>query len=116
MSGTALMSETARLHRTRRSQQCIPHRLDTSLPIATRAGDTGDPRSCGKKNTHVTDQRPKINRVIRETGMRLTDMGGARSSGGLRAGRSGLVLLLWLLLAVVPARAAEAPAAPPPAM
>jgi moderate conductance mechanosensitive channel len=48
--------------------------------------------------------------------MRLTDMDGARGRGALRAGASGLVLFLWLLLSVVPARGAEAPAATPPAM
>ncbi|MBV8121600.1 MAG: hypothetical protein JO081_16870, partial [Alphaproteobacteria bacterium] len=48
--------------------------------------------------------------------MRLTNMDSARGRGALRAGRSGLVLFLWLLISVVPARAAEAPAAPPPAM
>src|SRR6516165_2452761 len=53
---------------------------------------------------------------MRETGMRLTYMDGAGGRGVLRAGCSGLVLLLWLLLLVVPARAAEAPAATPPAM
>jgi moderate conductance mechanosensitive channel len=53
---------------------------------------------------------------MRETGMRLTDMDGARGCGALRAGCSGLVLFLWLLLSVVPARGAEAPAATPPAM
>src|SRR5215813_14677678 len=51
---------------------------------------------------------------MRETGMLLT-MDGARGRGALRAGRSGLVLFLWLL-SVVPARGAEAPAATPPAM
>ena len=48
--------------------------------------------------------------------MRLTNMDGARGRGALRAGCSGLVLFLWLLLSVVPARGAEAPAATPPAM
>jgi len=48
--------------------------------------------------------------------MRFTNMDGARGRGTLRAGRSGLVLFLWLLLSVVPARGAEAPAATPPAM
>src|SRR5262252_9057988 len=51
---------------------------------------------------------------MRETGMLLT-MDGARGRGALRAGRSGLVLFLWLL-SVVPARGAGAPAATPPAM
>jgi hypothetical protein len=53
---------------------------------------------------------------MRETGMRLTDMDGARGRGALRAGCSGLALFLWLLLSVVPAQGAEAPAATPPAM
>jgi moderate conductance mechanosensitive channel len=53
---------------------------------------------------------------MRETGMRLSNMDGARGRGALRAGCSGLVLFLWLLLSVVPARSAEAPAATPPAM
>jgi len=53
---------------------------------------------------------------MRETGMRLTIMGGARGRGALRAGRSGLVLFLCLLLSVAPATGAEAPAATPPAM
>jgi len=48
--------------------------------------------------------------------MRLTDMDGARVDGALRGGCSGLVLFLCLLLSVVPARAAEVPAAAPPAM
>jgi len=48
--------------------------------------------------------------------MRITNMDGARHHDALRAGRSGPVLFLWLLLSVVPARAAEAPAATPPAM
>jgi len=43
--------------------------------------------------------------------MRRTNTGGA-----LRAGCAGLVLFLLSLLLAVPARAAEAPAAPPPAM
>jgi moderate conductance mechanosensitive channel len=53
---------------------------------------------------------------MRETGMRLTDMDRARGRGALRAGCSGLVLFLWLLLSVVPAQGAEAPAATPPGM
>jgi len=48
--------------------------------------------------------------------MRLTKMDGARGSSALRAGRSGLVVFLCLLLSVFPARGAEAPAATPPAM
>ena len=48
--------------------------------------------------------------------MRLTNLDGARGRGALRAGCSGLVLFLWLLLSVVPSRGAEAPAATPPAM
>src|SRR5215475_11490531 len=52
---------------------------------------------------------------MRETGMRLT-MDGPRACSALRAGCSGLVLLLCLLLSVVPARGAEAPTAAPPAM
>ena len=48
--------------------------------------------------------------------MRLTNMGGARGRGALRAGCSGIVLFLWLLLSVVPARGAEGSAATPPAM
>ena len=48
--------------------------------------------------------------------MRSTDMDGARVDGALRGGCSGLVLFLCLLLSVVPARAAEVPAAAPPAM
>jgi small-conductance mechanosensitive channel len=51
---------------------------------------------------------------MRETGMRLT-MDGARGRA-LQAGCSGLVLFLCLLLSVVPAKGAEAPAATPPAM
>jgi len=47
--------------------------------------------------------------------MRLT-MDGALGLGTLRAGCSGLVLLLCLLLSVAPARSAGAPAATPPAM
>ena len=47
--------------------------------------------------------------------MRLT-MDGAWGRSALRAGCSGLVLFLCLLLPVVPARGAEAPAATPPAM
>src|SRR5215813_13041616 len=53
---------------------------------------------------------------MRETGMRLTIMDGARGRDALRACRSGLVLFLCLLLLVAPARGAEAPAATPPAM
>jgi small-conductance mechanosensitive channel len=53
---------------------------------------------------------------MRETGMRLTNMDGARGRGALRAGCSGIVLFLWLLLSVVPARGAERSAATPPAM
>jgi moderate conductance mechanosensitive channel len=53
---------------------------------------------------------------MRETGMRLTDVDGARGRGALRAGCSSLVLFLWLLLSVAPARGADAPAAMPPAM
>src|SRR6516164_9026561 len=53
---------------------------------------------------------------MRETGMRLTNMDGARGHGALRARCPGLVLFLCLLLSVVPARGAEAPAATPPAM
>jgi hypothetical protein len=52
---------------------------------------------------------------MRETGMRLT-MDRARGRSALRAGGSGLVLFLCLLLSVVPARGAEALAATPPAM
>src|SRR6516225_1731453 len=52
---------------------------------------------------------------MRETGMRLT-MDGALGLGALRAGCSGLVLFLCLLLSVAPARSAGAPAATPPAM
>ena len=48
--------------------------------------------------------------------MRLTNMDSARDRGALRAGCSGLVLLLCLLLSLAPARGAEAPAATPPAM
>jgi len=48
--------------------------------------------------------------------MRLTKMDGARGSSALRAGCSGLVVFLCLLLSVFPARGAEAPAATPPAM
>ena len=47
--------------------------------------------------------------------MRLT-MDGALGLGALRAGCSGLVLFLCLLLSVAPARSAGAPAATPPAM
>src|SRR6516162_10207882 len=53
---------------------------------------------------------------MRETGMRLTKMDGARGSSALRAGCSGLVVFLCLLLSMFPARGAEAPAATPPAM
>jgi moderate conductance mechanosensitive channel len=53
---------------------------------------------------------------MRETGMRLTSTDGARGRGALRAGCTGLVLCLCLLLSVVPATGAEAPAAAPPAM
>jgi small-conductance mechanosensitive channel len=53
--------------------------------------------------------------MTRETGMRLTNTG-APCSGASRAGCSGLVLFLLSLLLAVPASAAEAPAAPPPAM
>src|SRR6516225_3447531 len=49
--------------------------------------------------------------MMREAGMRRTNTGGA-----LRAGCAGLVLFLLSLLLAVPARAVEAPAAPPPAM
>jgi small-conductance mechanosensitive channel len=52
---------------------------------------------------------------MRETGMRLTT-DGARGRSALRAGCSGLVLLLCLLLSVAPARGEETPAATPPAM
>src|SRR6516225_9836885 len=52
---------------------------------------------------------------MRETGMRLT-MDGALGLGALRAGCSGLVLFLCLLLSVVPARGEEVPAAAPPAV
>jgi len=48
--------------------------------------------------------------------MRLTNMDGARGRGALRAGCSGLVLFLCLVLPVVPAGGAEPPAAAPPAM
>ena len=49
--------------------------------------------------------------------MHLTNMDGARGRGALRAGCSGLVVVfLWLLLSVAPARGADAPAATPPAM
>src|SRR5260370_4257851 len=37
---------------------------------------------------------------MRETGMRLTNMDGARGRVALRAGCSGIVLFLWLLLSV----------------
>jgi hypothetical protein len=53
---------------------------------------------------------------MRETSMRLTNMDGARVDGALWGGCSGLVLFLCLLLSAIPARAAEAPAATPPAM
>jgi small-conductance mechanosensitive channel len=53
---------------------------------------------------------------MRETGMHLTNVDGARGGGAVRAGGWGLVLFLCLLLSVVPTRAAEAPAATPPAM
>jgi small-conductance mechanosensitive channel len=53
---------------------------------------------------------------MRETGMRLTNIDGARGRGALRAGCSGLVLFLWLLLLVAPASGAEASTATPPAM
>jgi small-conductance mechanosensitive channel len=43
-------------------------------------------------------------------------MDGARGRGALQGGCSILVLFLWLLLSVAPARGAEAPAAVPPAM
>src|SRR5215472_7417826 len=52
---------------------------------------------------------------MRETSMRLT-MDRARGCAALRAGCSGLVLLLCSLLSVAPAGGAEAPAATPPTM
>jgi moderate conductance mechanosensitive channel len=48
--------------------------------------------------------------------MRLINMDGARGRGALWAGCSGLVLVLWLLLSVAPARGAEASTATSPAM
>src|SRR5208282_4671654 len=54
--------------------------------------------------------------MMRETGMRFTNMDGARGRRALRAGCSGLVLFLWLLLSVAPARGADASTAAPPAM
>ena len=45
--------------------------------------------------------------------MRFTNMDGARGRRALRAGCSGLVLFLWLLLSVAPARGADASTAPP---
>jgi small-conductance mechanosensitive channel len=53
---------------------------------------------------------------MRENGMPLTNMDGARGRGALQAGCSGLVLFLWLLLSVTPARGAETSTAAPPAM
>jgi len=48
--------------------------------------------------------------------MRFTNIDGARGRRALRAGCSGLVLFLWLLLSVAPARGADASTAAPPAM
>ena len=48
--------------------------------------------------------------------MRLTNMDGARDCGALRAGCSGLVLFLCLLLSGAPTRGAEASTATPPTM
>src|SRR5262245_28822301 len=79
-----------------------------------RNGDAARP--CRKKTEQVTEHRLKITVLMRETGMRLTKMDGARGRGALRAGCSGLVLFLYLLLLVAPARGAEAPTATPPAM
>src|SRR5271166_3203772 len=54
--------------------------------------------------------------MMRETGMRFTNIDGARGRRALRAGCSGLVLFLWLLLSVAPARGADASTAAPPAI